>query len=583
MRGSHGPLQCTLKRRKSLVTTVHYDHRLSQLAWRTFWIALRIASPLAITLGFSLLFMPVWNVLTPEMSLVVQKLISVMGGVVVVIVLGLGFLLLGTWSRRRLINLQQARNDLTAQRIMSELRANPEAPVAEFFLYLRAFETTGRLRVPLYLRLRKLSVGLNQLVTNDVESYVSNAVRGVAPLIALGRPGEAIGAGRIVTEDANWMADIVTLMKRAKGILLVPSSRPGTLWEIETLKHEGLLNKVIFIMPPRTKGRLDTRERWEVARQALNSYGLQAPEHHEQGLLFEVGPDGRISNVEPLLLNSARQVRKSLERIMSDTPPKGGLFKAIAVADKRIRRATFWGWGETSRQLSPFAIAAVAMFVDHPAVGFNPSEPWSTVWDRSMTARIISDHELSKNIELAMSEKYRAIVAQTPEEKLAELGTGLLLRGLFRLDNDKVKAYFTALGEMLARVDTKTCAAIAGGEIQPAAMEIAFSYIPPQRIHGFLRAKTAAILAEAENAPVPPIDDKVVTQATQQFLANLDPENQQRYERINQAQGKLSDDDRCWLVRAMYGSVGTLAEPHASVWARTLAAMSIPIDEATGL
>ncbi|MGH8579832.1 MAG: hypothetical protein ACREVK_06840 [Gammaproteobacteria bacterium] len=561
--------------------TVHYESRVSRMAHRTMRIALRVTSYLAIYIGFFFLFVPIL-VIFPEQSLLAQKLISVMSGVEVVIVLALVLLALGTWLRGRLIKLRQAENDRIAQRIMSEFRADPAVPVAEFYLYLRAFETTGKLRVPLYLQLRKISIGLFQLVTNDTESYVSNAVRSIAPLIALGRPGEAIGAGRIVTEDANWMADILILMKRAKAIFLVPSSRPGTLWEIETLKREGLLNKVIFIMPPRTKGELDTKERWEAARQALASYGLEAPEHQERGLLFEVGPDGKVSNVEPMLLNSVRQVRKSMKRIMSDDPPKGGLFKAIAVADKRTRRATFWGWGETLRQLSPYALGALAIFVDHPAVGFNPSESWATVWDRSMTAKAISDYGLSENIKFAMSEKYRAIEARTPQEKLAELRQGLTVRGLFRLDDDKVRAFFTALGDMLARVDTKTCAAIARGEIQSAAMDIAFTYIPPQRIDGFHGARTAAILAEVEDAPARPLDEEAVTQAAQLFQANLGPEGQQRYERINQGLGRLSDDDQCWLVRAMYGSVATLVEPHASVWARTLAAMAIPTDDSTG-
>src|SRR5439155_5199042 len=48
-------------------------------------------------------------------------------------------------------------------------------------------------------------------------------------------------------------------------------------------------------------------------------------------------------------------------------------------------------------------------------------------------------------------------------------------------------------------------------------------------------------------------------------------EGRQRYERITQIQGNLSDDDQCWSARAIFGSVATLAEPHASVWARTLA------------
>jgi hypothetical protein len=56
----------------------------------------------------------------------------------------------------------------------------------------------------------------------------------------------------------------------AKGILLVPSDRPGTLWEIDTLRQEGLLGKVIFVMPPSSAGQHDTRQRWESARQALS-------------------------------------------------------------------------------------------------------------------------------------------------------------------------------------------------------------------------------------------------------------------------------------------------------------------------
>jgi hypothetical protein len=60
-------------------------------------------------------------------------------------------------------------------------------------------------------------------------SFLGGALTGRrAPLVALGKPGEAIGAGRIFTDDATWQADIATLMRRAKGILIVPSDRDGT-------------------------------------------------------------------------------------------------------------------------------------------------------------------------------------------------------------------------------------------------------------------------------------------------------------------------------------------------------------------
>ena len=129
-------------------------------------------------------------------------------------------------------------------------------------------------------------------------------------------------------------------MKRAKGILLVPSDRPGTLWEIDTLKQEGLLGKVIFVMPPCSTGDHDTRQRWESARQTLRDRGLEAPDYDERGMLFVLEADGRVSNVEPLLLTSARQVRKSLKRLLTDAQPAGGCQTAIARTHRRIRRAT---------------------------------------------------------------------------------------------------------------------------------------------------------------------------------------------------------------------------------------------------
>ena len=518
--------------------------------------ALDLGALRPIWIGFSLLVVPLVARTTPSNALLARKLLSVMGGVVVAVVLGLSLLLLGVWLRRYIIGQRQRDNDRIAQEIMSALRADPGAPVGEFYLYLRAFETTGRLRIPLYLRLRKLSIGLFQLVTSDLESYVGNALRSVVPLIAMGRPGEAIGAGRIVAEERDWEADVVVLMRRARGILLVPSNRPGTLWEIDALQRTSLLSKVVFIMPPRTRGVLDTRERWEAARQVLASHAVEAPEHEERGLLFETGSDGRVSNVEPLLLNSARQVRRSLKGLLSDAPPKGGLYRSIAVAHQRARRARRWGWVETARQLSVLPLAAGALLLEYPDIGFDPAESWATVWDRSLTADAMSSYGLS------------------------EL-QGRLSRGVVRLDDANLRAYLTAYGAMLARVDQTTCAAIARGETEPAAMEIALTYIPFRRVQSFLAAHYAAESAEASGAPVAPLDPDAAGRETEEFVASLAPEGRQHYDRIAQAGGATSDEDRCWLARVAFGRVATLAEPHASLWARVLASTIVARSDST--
>lgn len=258
---------------------------LTLVLWGGYLFSLYVA--------FALLFMPFSDVLAPQAALINQKLLSEIGGVAGAVAFGVGLLLLGTWGRGKVMDRQQAANDRTAQQLMIDLRADPAAPVAEFYLYLRAFETTGRLHVPLYLRLRKFSLGLYRLETGDLESYVSNAVGRAAPMVAMGRPGEAVGAGRIAAQDADWEADIAVLMKRATGILLIPSHRPGTLWEMDRLKAEGILDKVIFVMPPRARGQLDTEERWEAARKIMADHGLDAPAYEDRGLLFEVDPAGR--------------------------------------------------------------------------------------------------------------------------------------------------------------------------------------------------------------------------------------------------------------------------------------------------
>jgi hypothetical protein len=531
---------------------------------------LRGVSHAAMYAGLLLLCVPMSTSLS-AWPLTTTKIVDTLHGTPVVIALGFALLLPGIWLRSLNIRRVQADNDREARHIMDALRADPQAEVKKFYLYLRAFESTGRLRVPLFLRLRKFSLGLFQTLTNDTESYVSSAVRRIAPLIAMGLPGEAVGAGRVLAEEARWTAEILLLMRRAQAIFLVPSSRPGTLWEMKTLKDEGLLGRVIFIMPPRARGQADILERWESAREALGTLGIEAPEHQPDGLMFEVGPDLKVSNVEPLLLNSVRQVRKSLKRIMSDDPPKGGLFKVIAAADRRARRAAFWGWCETARQLSPYAVAVLAVVLDAPNIGYDASESWSTVVDRDLSAEAASRYAMSEVFALQGSARYRAVEARTSAEQVEAVKQALLLRGLPRLDDKALRAYYVALATMLQRVNVQTCAAITRGTIEPAAMSTAMTYIPSEHVLGFQSARVAAIVAAAEGTPSPPLDPEAAEAASERFKSLLGAEGWQHYERIAEATGERSDEDLCWLSRAMLGSVARLPDTEAAVFARILA------------
>ena len=544
---------------------------ISRVGDRAKWIGTTTAMGLVFFAGGFLLMLPVMHIAMPSFDLLALKFAAAFGGSAVVALVGLGLTLLAAALRQRIFRRRQQKNDQIADGIMGDLRANAAAPVPSFYLYLRAFETTGRLHIPLFLRLRKLSVGMTSLSTNDLESHLTDAIRKIGPLIALGHPGEAFGAGRIDTDDSKWTADIRVLMARARGILLVPSHRPGTLWEIETLKSEGWLPRCIFIMPPRAVGELDTKQRWEVARQALALHQLDAPEYQEHGLLFEVGPDGHVSNVEPMLLTSGRQMRKSLERLLSADPPRGGLFKSIARAERRTTRATRWGWAETLRQLSPYALALAGLVINRPSVGFNPKDSWPTVLNRVMAGGPASEREIAADYELESSEQYVAAITRAADP--AAMRQKLVYQGLLRLKDEERRAYFSALSQVLSAVETPTCAAFARGNLSKQERDIALTYMSWLRIEDFRNVERHAIRAALTDAPIVPISAAEIQEASDRFLASLGPTGERRFVREVTPGKPLSDDDTCWRARHRYQAVSDLPDPHGRAWAHQLAAI----------
>ena len=194
-------------------------------------------------------------------------------------------------------------------------------------------------------------------------------------------------------------------------------------------------------------------------------------------------------HVEPLLLTSARQVRKSLKRLLADTQPNGGLYTAIARTHRRVRRATFWGWTETVRQLSIYGVAVLGLMIARPAVGFNPAESWGVVFGRALAWQTMA--ERSTGDALAIAGRYRSISALVPPDEERAQAALALLHGLTKVDDETRRTYLAGFGEMLARVDARTCAAIARDEIGFDEMKIALTYIQ-YGMHGFLRAAERA-------------------------------------------------------------------------------------------
>ena len=510
-----------------------------------------------------------------ENALLFHKLASMAGGVAALGGIGAAFILFAQLLRNLVLRVRQARFDRVATRMLHVLEADPAARVPDFVVYLRAFEVTGRLSVPLYLRFTKM-VAMGNLTVNDVESYVSKAAKRLGPVVALGRPGEAFGAGRVVTPDAEWKQDILLLLRRARSILLIPSHRPGTLWEIESIQREGLLEKCIFIMPPQSKKVIDTAERWAQAKAAAEKLGIELPEYQHKGLLFTLSTAGKVSGVESLTLGSTGPLRRAIKRLMNPSQPVP-LFEAVAQADRRWRRSRYLGWAMALYYMTPFILAGTNLFLP-PLYAPPRDESWGLTFDRIVSYRTLSDYDLGEWILFKNSVKYVSWAANKSSEQIDHLRPGLTIKGLFRLDDDTLRVYYVAQADMLERTDPATCAAYASGQGSPPVTDV-FSYIPPNEIGGFLHARTEAMLSEIEDRALPPIDNKVIATASQRFMQLLTPVERARWDRLNGASGDPSPSDSCWMVTKMYSGVRQLPAPLGANWARGITAMVIQARE----
>jgi hypothetical protein len=101
------------------------------------------------------------------------------------------------------------------------LNAAKVGEVVEFAIFLRAFSATGKVR----LRMPSHN-GEHNLAHYHFEQTLINAFS--MPLIALGKPGEVIGAGRVLTDESSWQNIVLELMHIASIIICIPSMRAGS-------------------------------------------------------------------------------------------------------------------------------------------------------------------------------------------------------------------------------------------------------------------------------------------------------------------------------------------------------------------
>lgn len=205
----------------------------------------------------------------------------------------------------------QRRADILADDLVSDLESGIPR---QFLLYLRPFAVTGRLvtrfdsGMPSSLFLPSAYL---QSTHRDLETKIAKAFKRKETLLALGTPGEAVGAARVAADKEEWQALVALLAREAAGVIVVPAGTEGTLWEIAHLKDEKHLPKTAFIMPPKAT-KFDTAAMWAEAHESLQRIGLELPAYDVRGLLFGYSVDGEIAQCMALREHSPRALRSDL-------------------------------------------------------------------------------------------------------------------------------------------------------------------------------------------------------------------------------------------------------------------------------
>jgi len=127
---------------------------------------------------------------------------------------------------------------LGRQHLVEVVRDPAELPADSFALYLRSFEDDVR-RTALEEN-RHPAPGPGAAVSDlglsvqTEEEKLALLLRPVAPMVAVGRPGEPlplVGARRLYLPLDDWQDTVLDLMRRARLVVMAVGLGPGLLWE----------------------------------------------------------------------------------------------------------------------------------------------------------------------------------------------------------------------------------------------------------------------------------------------------------------------------------------------------------------
>lgn len=195
-----------------------------------------------------------------------------------------------------------------------------------FILYLRPFASTNQVSQthtyshagPVHHQVHHHQPQSERL---ELERQLEKASRPIAPLIAFGLRGEHVGAGRARISETEWRNKIQELMAAALLIIMLPSTRPGTKWELERLFGSSLVRKTVFVNATGnwklfSKRKFDQKNQWAELRSLFARYGYELPFYESGGQLFFYGAARKPVIREKLKLNEVGRLRRFLNRVV---------------------------------------------------------------------------------------------------------------------------------------------------------------------------------------------------------------------------------------------------------------------------
>lgn len=131
-----------------------------------------------------------------------------------------------------------------------------ESPLpGSFILYLRPFASDGKiLAIPPWHqeflnRLLAMGMYTGTLADFSFEDRLRRIVRRYGRLFAIGEPDHVIGAGRVsVEEGRQWEDYFRRLALGARAILVVPGLNAGIQWELDWLRENELMSRVVLLL-----------------------------------------------------------------------------------------------------------------------------------------------------------------------------------------------------------------------------------------------------------------------------------------------------------------------------------------------